>query len=382
MLKKTTFSVLVTCAFVVLMLVVLPVAAAPSRLSEVGSSVPRTSFGKPDFSGVYDTKTLTPLMRPRAFGDNLYLTPEEAEKIAARVQKWNDRGSEVSDPNRGAPPVGGDGGVNVPPEYRGAAGGVGGYNNFYVDRGTDAMMIDGRYRTSIIYQPANGRLPTLTPDAMKKAAEGRKFDRENSGTAWWLELDGPGPYDDPEVRPLGDRCLLGFGSTGGPPSLPVMYNNLKRIVQTEKHLMIMVEMNHDARVIPIDKELSHAPSDIRSWMGDSIAYWDDDTLVIKTKNFREEPALFLATDALVVTERFSYSKEGTLLYNFTVDDPDVWSEQWSGEYPWIATEDKVYEYACHEGNYAMPGILKGARLLEREALAAAKNGLAATRDGR
>ncbi len=337
-------------------------------LLAAGSEIPKTAAGKPDFSGFYDTKTLTPLMRPAAYGDNLYLTPEEADKIAERVQYWNDRGSKASDPNRGAPPVGGDGGVDVPPEYRGAAGGVGGYNTFYVDRGTDAMMIDGKYRTSIIYEPKNGRMPALTAAAMKKAGEGRKFRRENTGTAWWLELDGAGPYDDPESRPLGDRCLLGFGSTGGPPSLPVMYNNLKRLVQTDDHLMIMVEMNHDARVIPIDQDATHGPEDVRQWLGDSVAYWDDDTLVVKSKNFRDTPSLFLATENLEVTERFSYSETGTLVYNFTVNDPTVWTEPWSGEYPWVATDDKVYEYGCHEGNYAMPGILKGARLLEREAM--------------
>ena len=330
--------------------------------------VPRTASGKPDFSGTYDTKTATPLMRPAEFGDNLYLTPEQAQAITDRIEYWEERGRQKSDPDREAPPVGGDGGVNVPPEYRGAAGGVGGYNSFYVDRATEAAMIDGKYRTSIIYEPKNGRMPQLTPPAMKAAMDDRKMSRENTGTAWWLELDGPGPYDDPEMRPLGDRCLLGFGSTAGPPMLPTMYNNFKRIVQTEDHLMILVEMVHDARIIPIDRE-AETPEDLRFWLGDSVGYWDGDTLVVRSENFRDETALFLASENLEVTERFSFNDDGVLLYDFTVNDPTVWTDTWSGQYPWRLTDDKVYEYACHEGNYAMPGILKGARLLEEEAKA-------------
>jgi hypothetical protein len=229
-------------------------------------------------------------------------------------------------------------------------------------------MIDGKYRTSIIYEPKNGRMPQLTPPAMKAAMDDRKMSRENTGTAWWLELDGPGPYDDPEMRPLGDRCLLGFGSTAGPPMLPTMYNNFKRIVQTEDHLMILVEMVHDARIIAIDQE-AETPEDLRFWLGDSVGYWDGDTLVVKSENFRDETALFLASENLEVTERFSFNDDGVLLYDFTVNDPTVWTDTWSGQYPWRLTDDKVYEYACHEGNYAMPGILKGARLLEEEARA-------------
>ena len=162
--------------------------AAPMVASD---DIPRLPSGKPDFSGTYDTKTATPLMRPAEYGDNLYLTPEQAQAITDRIEYWEERGRQKSDPNREAPPIGGDGGVNVPPEYRGAAGGVGGYNSFYVDRATEAAMIDGKYRTSIIYEPKNGRMPQLTPPAMKGAMDRRRMSRENTGTAWWLELDGP-----------------------------------------------------------------------------------------------------------------------------------------------------------------------------------------------
>jgi hypothetical protein len=191
--------------------------------------------------------------------------------------------------------------------------------------------------------------------------------RQNRGDAWWLDLDGPGPYDDPESRTLSDRCLLGFGSTGGPPMLPVLYNNLKRIVQTPDHVMILVEMVHDARVIRLGSE--HADPSVRRWLGDSIGWWEGDTLVVDTTNFTDRPALNLATRDLHVVERFTRLDDQTLLYSFTVEDPNVWTEPWGGEYPWPATSDRVYEYACHEANYAMEGILKGARILEAEAMA-------------
>jgi hypothetical protein len=191
-------------------------------------------------------------------------------------------------------------------------------------------------------------------------------DGKNTGKAWWI--DQPvGPYDDPELRPLGERCLLGFGSTSGPPMLPVMYNNMKRIVQTGDHVTILVEMNHDARVVRIGGE--HPPASIRKWMGDSIGRWEGDTLVVDTTNFREQSGFSLASEDLHVVERFTRIDAGTLLYQFTVDDPGTWAKPWSGEYIWPASSERVYEYACHEGNYALGNIMRGARILEDEARA-------------
>jgi len=311
----------------------------------------------PDLSGTYNIATVTPLQRPKAFGERLYLSPEQAEQIVARVAAAKAEGQEISDPNREAPPAGGDG-------SRGAAGNVGGYNSFWIDNGDSTFTIDGKFRTSIITMPADGQRPAMTPDGQRRAAQRRAFYRENSGEAWWMALDGPGPYDGPETRSLSDRCLLGFGSTGGPPMLPVLYNNLKRIVQTPDYVMILVEMVHDARIIRLNSE--HAPADVRKWMGDSIGWWEDDTLVVETTNFTDNPALGLATRDLKVTERFRRIDDETLLYSFVVDDPNTWTQPWGGEYPWPATDERVYEYACHEGNYAMEGILKGARILEAE----------------
>ena len=325
-----------------------------------GGDIPRTQSGRPDLSGTYDPATLTPLERPERFGDTLVLTEEEAAAISGEERALVDARNAVSNPDREAPPVGGDGSPR-------AAGNVGGYNFFWIDRGTQGFKIDGQWRTSIITNPRNGRRPARTELGDDKQADRVRFRRENSGTAWWLEsdLDAPGPYDNPEQRPLAERCLLGFGTVSGPPMLPVLYNNLKRIVQTDDHVLIFVEMVHDARIVRMNQE--HAPPEIRQWMGDSVGRWEGDTLVVDTTNFNDTPALPLASRNLHVVERISRIDADTLLYQFTVDDPTIWTEPWSGEYVWPATASRVYEYACHEANYALGGILRGARLLEADA---------------
>jgi hypothetical protein len=338
-------------------------AAAMLTAHAANPDTPRTPWGHPDLSGTYDVATLTPLQRPAEFGDNLFLTPEQAAAISEREAALMAAGLKPSDPDRDAPPLGGDG-------SEGAAGNVGGYNTFWIDRGDGAIVIDGKFRTSIIVDPPNGRLPQMTEAAMRAALQRRSQFRPNTGEAWWVDEDGPGPYDDPELRPLAERCLLGFGSTSGPPMLPVLYNNLKRVVQTPDHVVIVIEMNHDARIIRLDSE--HAPPDLRFLMGDSIGWWEGDTLVVDTTNFTRESGLFGATESLHVVERFTRQPDGTLLYAFTVDDPAVWTRPWSGEYPWPPTGDLMYEYACHEANYALTNVLRGARLLEAEALEARK----------
>ena len=322
------------------------------------ADIPRTSDGRPDLTGTYDIASLTPLQRPAKFGDKGTLTDEEAEEIAKREAAYMARRNAATNPDREAPPDGGDGSA-------GAAGNVGGYNSFWIDRGSGAIKLDGKWRTSIITDPPNGQRPEMTQAAKERAAARRKRSRPNAGEAWWIKegLD-PGPYDDPELRPLAERCLLGFGSTGGPPMLPVLYNNLKRVVQTKDHMMILVEMVHDARIIRVDSE--HAPDDVRKWMGDSIGHWEGDTLVVDTTNFSDRPALNSATRDLHVVERFSRIDKDTLRYSFTVEDPNVWTAPWSGEYSWPASTNRVYEYACHEANYSFGGILRGARILEED----------------
>jgi hypothetical protein len=342
-------------AMLILTVVLLPQFAA--------GDVPRTASGKPDLSGNYDIATLTPLERPKAFGDKLYLTRTEADEIVAEEKALFDEGSKQLDPEREAPPEGGDGST-------GAAGNVGGYNSFWIDRGEAGFEIDGKFRTSIISQPVNGRYPAMTPDGQQRLRKRYAAFRPNTGVAWWLESgDGSGPYDDPELRPVSERCLAGFGSTGGPPMLPVLYNNIKRIVQTRDHVMILVEMVHDARIIRLNSE--HVAPDIRKWMGDSIGHWEGDTLVVDTTNFTDTPGMGRATRDLHVVERFSRIDADTLRYSFTVADSNTWSEPWSGEYPWPATDQPVYEYACHEANYSLGNVMRGARLLEIDAREAA-----------
>ena len=327
----------------------------------------RTASGKPDISGTYDVSTLTPLQRPREFGTNRELTPEAAAKIMEEerqrtVVRASNRGPLTeAPPEGGAPPVGYDDDAR---ETSGA-GNVGGYNDFWTDRGTEVFSVDGKFRTSIIIDPEDGRMPPPTEERIEAMRERAKLRRPNDGTAWWVEMDGPGPYDGPESLGIAERCLLGF--TGAAPTFPSLYNNFKRIIQTEDHVMILIEMVHDARVVRMNSE--HAPADQRFWLGDSIGWWEGDTLVVDTTNYRPDSLMRGGSENSHVVERFTPMGNGDLLYHFTMTDPTVWTKPWSGEYVWRASEDKVYEYACHEGNYAMEGILKGARLLESEALA-------------
>ena len=328
------------------------------------ADLPRTASGHPDLSGMYDIATLTPLTRPSGLGDRLSLTDAEAKALAQATAARMAATNQASDPNRAAPPAGGDG-------SEGPAGNVGGYNTVWTDIGTGAFKIDGQYRTSIIVDPVNGRLPPMTPEARTKGAARAKYNRPNRGDAFWItEGITPGPYDDPELRPTAERCLLAFGASAGPPALPVMYNNLKQIVQTKDHVMILNEMVHDARVIRLNSQ--HEPPEIRRWLGDSIGHWEGDTLVVDTTNFNDQPALGSADRHLHVIERFTRVDAKTLRYKFTVDDPTVWTKPWTGEIVWPATDARMYEYACHEGNYSFAGILRGARRLEAEALAKKK----------
>lgn len=325
-----------------------------------GADIPRTPEGKPDLSGMYDIATLTPLVRPSELADRLTLTDEEANKLARQAASFRASRSRASDPNRKAPPEGGDG-------SEGAAGNVGGYNTLWTDNGSGAFKIAGKWRTSILTDPPNGQMPEMTAEGKKRAAQRSVFLRTNRGDAFWIiEKLERGPYDDPEVRPVGERCLLGFGSSAGPPMLPVLYNNLKQIVQTKDTVMILNEMVHDTRLIRIGGE--HEPPEIRRWLGDSIGRWEGDTLVVDTINFNDSPALANASRNLHVVERFKRIDGNSLLYQFTVEDATVWTKPWSGEILWPATDQRIYEYACHEGNYSFAGILKGARVLEAEAL--------------
>src|SRR5262245_20631893 len=322
----------------------------------------RTPEGYPDLQGLYNAATLTPLERPDP--NKLVMTEAEAAAIEKEEAARRDRAARPSNGARDAPPVGGDGSV-------GASGNVGGYNNFWIDRGDSTIVVDGQRRTSLIVDPSNGRVPTMKAEAVKRNAAPRLV-TPTSDAPENFQTTQRGGYDNIEQRPLAERCIIGFGSVSGPPSLPVLYNNFKQIVQTKDHVMILVEMVHDARIIPLSKP--HAPSNIRKWMGDSVARYEGDQLVIETTNFTDKTRFRGASANLKVTERFWRTNENTIMYRFTIEDPSTWAQPWTGEYPWVKAEadDRLYEYACHESNYAMAGIMKGERLLEAEAEAIRK----------
>ena len=304
---------------------------------------PHNAWGQPDLSGVWTNATITTLERPAAFGERKVLTEQEARQLesgnAARVQRAaqaTKEGTKVDE----LPSCGG-----------GQTGPACGYNNFWVDPGTKVIRIGAEPRSSIIVEPKDGRLP-LNPAAQARI-------RAAQGNA------RVGNFDGPERRPLGERCLVGFGSTSGPPMLPVLYNNHYQIMQTPDEVMIEVEMVHDVRHIRLN-DRSHKPANVRLWMGDSIGHWEGDTLVVETTNFRRDQTFRGATADQKVVERFTRISPQQILYQFEVVDPAAFTAPVKGEESFNATKDMVYEYACHEGNYALPGILAGAREEEKK----------------
>ncbi len=319
--------------------------------------LPRLPDGHPDLEGTYDLATLTPLERPA--GAKAVLTPEEAAKLEKAVAARRDKANEPIQGDRAAPPKGGDGSP-------GPSGNVGGYNYFWLDPGSRYSVVDGQIRTSIVVDPPDGRVPPALPAARKRMQSLLARPTSDAQESKDPGLEPPGSYDDPERRPLGERCLLGFGSTSGPPALPdYFYNNLHQIVQTPDSVMILTEMVHDARIVRMNAQ--HLPKTMRRWMGDSVGHWEGDTLVVDTTNFTNQTRFRESTGNLHVVERFSRIDAHTLLYRFTVEDPSTWDRPWTGEYAWPATNEPIYEYACHEANYALEDILRGARAREAEA---------------
>ena len=317
-------------------------AQAPAGIAKPWT-LPRTLDGKPDLQGSWSNATLTPL--ERAEGTPLVMPREQVAKMEKNFADRVERLAQDSDPNRSAPPKGGDGST-------GAAGMVGGYNNFWIDPGDRIAVVNGEYRASLIVDPPNGRVPPTTAEARERTQQRLAV------------MKGRGQYDHPELRPLAERCLMSFGSNAGPPMLPnYFYNNNYQIVQTKDHVMILVEMVHDVRVIRMSGE--RLPKSVRPWMGDSIGRWEGDTLVVETTNFHPMQQFRGASENLKVTERFTRTGPDQLLYKFTIEDPTTFTAPWSGEVPFNRTEELIYEYACHEGNYALSNVLSGERNRER-----------------
>ena len=325
-----------------------PLAAQAPARSSARWVVPRTPEGHPDLQGNWSNATITPMQRPE--GQAPVLTPEQVVQIEGNRASRIEEAAQATDPDRPAPPVGGDGST-------GAAGGVGGYNYFWIDAGDRVAVYDGQPRSSLITNPESGRRPGLTQEAQQRIADARR--------------DAPrfGQYDNPENRPMAERCILSFGANLGPPMTPnYFYNNNYTIVQTPDHIMIMTEMVHDVRVIRLGERKS-LPSHVRPYGGDSWGRWVGDTLVVETANLHPEQDFqgIAPTEALRVIERFTRADEGTLNYEFTIIDPSTYAQPWGGQIPYTRLDGRVYEYACHEGNYALENVLSGARSQERAA---------------
>ncbi len=294
--------------------------------AQTKSGIQRLSDGHPDLQGVWTNATLTPMERPAAVAGKVTLTDAEA----AEYEKKDIASAQAQDGASDGPIIAAAG-----------SSGTGGYNVLFLDRGSQLARVDGQKRTSLIVDPADGKVPprvAAQPGARRPAVTRAGFDT----------IKG---------RPTSERCLIGFGSTSGPPMLPVLYNNNYQIVQTPDSVMILVEMVHDVRVVRING--THPAPDVRLWLGDSIGHWEGDTLVVDTTNFIDQVNFRGSSANLHVIERFTRVDPGTILYKATIDDPTVFSKQWTMEFPFLATKGPVYEYACHEGNYAMTDILGG-----------------------
>lgn len=304
-------------------------AAALSSQDPSAGPLPRTSDGRPDLQGIWTNATITPLERPRELADKVFFTEEEAAAYEARAGQRNDADRRSGD--------------------RGADLAVG-YNAFWWDRGTRVV---STRRTSIVVDPPDGRIPALTPGAQARATARAEARRRR-------------PADGPEDRSLADRCIVRANT--GPPMLPAGYNNNYQILQTSRHVAIAIEMIQYARIIPLDPPddvRPHPTGQIRQWLGDSRGQWDGDMLVVETTNFTDRTNFRGSGENLRVVERFSRVDDETLLYQFTVEDPESFSRPWSGEIPMKKVEGPIFEYACHEGNYSMDNILSAARAEER-----------------
>ncbi len=318
---------------------------------------PRTAFGQPDLTGYWSNSSLTPLMRPATYGTRAVHTPDEVKKLEAAVAQEVEEGNAPTDPDAPAdykPQT-----TNIRPEFAAAGGDVGGYNRGWLDPGSQVMRVGGEPRTSILTTP-NGMFPPRRAGAPPAPRFG----------------GGLGSFDSYETRSLGERCIMGFGRNAGPPMLANgFYNNNYQIIQSPDHVIIEVEMIHDLRVVRLNS--THRTDGVRPWMGDSIGRWEGDTLVVETTHIPQGQAFMGSWENLKVTERFTRVAKDRVHYKFQVEDATIWENPWGGEYEFAPLDGRIYEYACHEGNYALPGILAGARAEEAEK-AAAKPAAAST----
>ncbi len=344
---------------------------APCAFAQApGFSPPKTSWGAPDLQGTWTNASITDMQRSPDY-PNLVLTQQEAARMEG-ADYYNNRRREdakPADPNDKRLLDGSD-----------LLSG-GGYNGFWVDPGSKVAMVKGELRGSWIVEPKDGRIPYLPGKGPQRrpapAAAAHKPAPTPTGAAkpGGATVQGPGAvdrnagggygsYNGPETRPIGERCLVGFGNTGGPVMTNVLYNNHYQIVQAPDSVAIVIEMVHDARIIPLTHDRKR-PDAIKPWLGDSIGWYEGDTLVVETRNVNPVQRGYISA-AGRLTERFTRWNNDQILYEFTVEDPTQYSQPWKGEMALNLSKEPMYEYACHEGNYAMPGILAGARKQERE----------------
>jgi hypothetical protein len=311
---------------------------------------PKNIFGQPDFQGVWNNASITRMEREPNYGDHLVMSAEEVGKAEGKREAIVKLQSERTDPNASLKQV-----TSTCDVGGGFTGGPAcGYNGAWTEPGNTVMRVNGQPRTSFITSTANGRLPAYQP--------GKSFSRSRRRENEDPETSPAGPADNPEDRSLGERCLLSFGNASGPVMLPRLYNNNYQFVQTKDEFDILVEMVHDVRHIHLNTT-KHLPSNVRPWMGDSIGHWEGDTLVIETTNFPavQAKSFYGASPDIKVTERLRRVSPTRILYQFRVEDPTTWRQPWGGEYEFSSAPGPIYEYACHEGNYGLEGILAGGR---------------------
>ena len=310
-------------------------AAAQTAPTSTVPAPPRLADGRPDLQGVWDFRTITPLQRPSSLGDRAVLTAEEAASNEARAEQTQTALVES---------IGGK---------------IGAYNAFWFDLGTNVVT---SLQTSLIVDPPDGRLPPLADGATRQFGS---LTRDVPGARPVRYRSGGIGLAGPEDRALAERCLVGFNS--GPPMMPSGYNNNMQLFQTPDHVVVVNEMVHDARIIPLDGR-PHL-NGIRQWMGDARGHWDGDTLVVESLNYTSKTSSYDpgatgglgSGETLHLTERFTRLDEDTLLYEYTVDDPATFTRPFTVALPMRKSDAPVFEYACHEGNYGLLNILRGAR---------------------
>jgi hypothetical protein len=354
--KTMRKSMLMEAGLLALALAFAPAAAA-QRAGDYAP--PKTSWGAPDLQGYWTNSSITRMTRPAGI-ETLVMTPEQAKKLEDGDFNNVRTREELkpTDQTTGAP----EKGKPLP--------GVGNYNAVWVDPGSRVAVINGELRSSWITEPANGRIPYKPGRGAARYEEAPPPNTASNSAANVAPARASAAsrsYEGPESRSVGERCIVGFGNTGGPVMNNVLYNNTYQIVQSPEHAVILVEMVHDARIVPIvaNREAARRGSAaIKKWLGESVGWYEGDTLVVETKNVHPQQRGYVSEKGKL-TERFTRTAEGVILYQFEIDDPDQYSQVWRGEMPMRTASGAVYEYACHEGNYGLLGILAGAREQEK-----------------